>query len=303
LRHDRITEELRELAALYALGSLTQHEAHGFELHLKEGCSICEAELRKLQRAAAEIGFAAPEITAPEYIRDLLSARIEREPQSFPTAGEPVQFEQAAVEIEEEPARFMAAPSFQLPESRRERHVLPWILVVVLLILGGFALYEWRFTEARNVHLEARISAAKTDIQNIRNELEGGKQDLSKLGIILNSFGKPGARISRLVVQTASPEILPTSSAAVVWDTEKDQCLVLGNFPPAPEGKRYQLWFFSQIAKVTAGAFTVTPTGPTFVTLPVPPEAAGATWAVVTLEPDNGSQIPTSPFYAKGQIQ
>jgi hypothetical protein len=43
MRHERATEELRELAAFYALGSLTQHEAHSFEIHVQEGCPVCEA--------------------------------------------------------------------------------------------------------------------------------------------------------------------------------------------------------------------------------------------------------------------
>jgi hypothetical protein len=43
-------------------------------------------------------------------------------------------------------------------------------------------------------------------------------------------------------------------------------------------------------------------TGRVFMTLPVPKEAAGATAVVVTLEPDNGAQIPTQPYCAAGRI-
>ena len=72
MRHERATEEIRELTALYALGSLTQREARSFELHMNEGCSVCEAEFRKFKHAAAGIGFTAAEVAPPDYIRDLL---------------------------------------------------------------------------------------------------------------------------------------------------------------------------------------------------------------------------------------
>lgn len=300
MRHDRITEEVRETAALYVLGSLTQHEALSFELHIKDGCAVCQSELRRFRRAAAGIGIAAEEIAAPDYMRDLLSARIEREPQSFPSSVGRPQPEKTAETAVRMPVRLPAAPSFPLPESRKERGLLPWILVILLLAAGGFAYYQLRITKERNAQLEARVSAAAADVLSSRNELDGSKQASAKLGTILDFAGKPGSRVARLAVQPSSPETLPISSAALIWDAEKGQCLVVGKFPPAPEGKKYQLWFFSPTAKTSVGVLDINGTGPTYVTVAVPQEAANATWAVVTLEPDNGSQIPTSPFFAKG---
>ena len=82
MKHERATEEIRELAALYALGSLTQHEAHSFEIHLQEGCAVCEAEIHRLARTLAEMGFAAEEVPAPEYLRDLLllASSVKKDP-------------------------------------------------------------------------------------------------------------------------------------------------------------------------------------------------------------------------------
>jgi len=105
--------------------------------------------------------------------------------------------------------------------------------------------------------------------------------------------------MARLVVQAAAP----ASSAALIWDMEQNQGLLFGHFAPAPEGKSYQLWFFTPAAKVSAGSFKVNADGRTLVTVPVPRDAASASAAVITLEPDNGSQIPTSPYYAVGRIE
>ena len=44
------TSELHELAASYALGALDPSETGRFEDHLRDGCTMCEAELLQLQR-------------------------------------------------------------------------------------------------------------------------------------------------------------------------------------------------------------------------------------------------------------
>jgi len=298
LRHERATEEIRELAALYALGSLTQHEARSFEIHMREGCSVCEAEFRKFRHAAAGIGFATAEIAPPDYIQDLLLARVEREPQTAPEEVQPSPSRDAKT-VEESSRPVSAALSLSSEPQSRGPSLFPWFLVVVLAGLGFFAAYSWKTAQETNLQLQVKSSAAEADAGTLRSELEARKEEARNLGIILTVVGKPGTRMARLIVQSAPA----ANAAAIIWDVEQNQCFVLGNFPPAPEGKRYQLWFFSQASKVSVGPFKVNSNGPTFVTAPVPPEAVNASAAVVTLEPDNGSQIPTYPYYAVGRIE
>ncbi len=54
-------DEMRDLAALYALGSLTQHEARSFEGHLAEGCESCEGELGGFEAVVSDLAFAVAE--------------------------------------------------------------------------------------------------------------------------------------------------------------------------------------------------------------------------------------------------
>jgi anti-sigma-K factor RskA len=297
LKHERTTEELKETAALYVLGSLTQQEARSFENHIKDGCLICEAERRKCEHAIAALGLSAEEIIPPEYIRDLLSARIEREPQTAPPPA------QGGSVVEErtitEPLR-PRAPSFSLlSESRDNRsHVFPWVIAVIVAIFGILAAYEWKSVRDLNTQLQASAAAARTDAEDLRAKLDSHKTDLDNLEQILGSIEKPGVRIARLVGQTSSP----SSSAAVIWDKDKGNCLILGSFPPAPAGKSYQLWFFTPMAKVPVGSFQSGSANRVFAALPVPGNAANASVAVVTLEPDNGSKIPSFPYYALGRI-
>ncbi len=297
MRHERPTEELREIAALYALGSLTQQEARSFENHVEEGCPICEAEQRKYERAVAAIGLSAAEAAPPEYIRDLLSARIEREPQAPPRAST---VNEAVEErpVMETPRPNLPSFSMMTPPRKDRSNLFPWMIVVLLAILGLSAAYAWKSTLDLNALLQTKISAAQADLDDLRAKLDVHKISSGNLEQILSIAGKPGARLARLVLQTTPS----ASSAMVIWDTEKGSCLILGALPPPPEGKNYQLWFFTATAKVSAGLFKLDSADRAFETVRVPGEAANAGVAVVTLEPDNGSKIPTFPYFAIGRI-
>src|ERR1051325_9460730 len=79
LRHDVPTEESQESAALYALGALSQHEARAFEIHLRQGCEVCQRELDEFTGVVDALNATTVEATPPGYLRDLLNARIEKE--------------------------------------------------------------------------------------------------------------------------------------------------------------------------------------------------------------------------------
>ena len=57
--HEHATDETRERAALYALGTLDSAEAKTFESHLQEGCSSCQAELIAFQNVVGHLGVNA----------------------------------------------------------------------------------------------------------------------------------------------------------------------------------------------------------------------------------------------------
>ena len=193
MKHERATEELREVTALYVLGSLTQQEARGFENHIKEGCTICEAERRKYERAITAIGLSAEETAPPEYIRDLLSARIEREPQAAPPAAPASQAveETPVVEVSRRPN----SPSFSFAsQPRRERsNFFPWVLAAILAILGLSAAYAWKSARELNMQLQARISSGQADVDDLRTKLDIQKISSGSLDQILSMAGKPGA--------------------------------------------------------------------------------------------------------------
>jgi anti-sigma-K factor RskA len=290
LKHERSTEEIRELAALFALGSLTQHEALSFEAHMQEGCAVCEEEFHKYEHIAAELGFAAGEIAAPDYVRDLLMARIEREAQAVaPAAGS----EKA---IEPKP---QAPPAFRpiLSQPAEERSsFIPWILVGICAILAFLIFYAYRSSQSDNAQLQTKLSATQSDFRNLQTLIEVQKGKNDQLEQIFATVSKPDARVLHL----AGLAPAPTASGAILWDTQKNQCLIFGYFPPEPQGKAYQLWLLTPTAKIPAGLLKPDPIGRFYTLLSIPKDITNLAFAV-TLEPDNGSQIPTLPYFASGR--
>jgi quercetin dioxygenase-like cupin family protein len=79
VRHPEATDEVREVAALYALRVLAAEEAAGFEAHLAEGCRTCERELRAFTAAAGLLGAAAAAVSPPPSVRERLLGRLAEE--------------------------------------------------------------------------------------------------------------------------------------------------------------------------------------------------------------------------------
>ena len=304
MKHERATEEVRELAALYALGSMSQHEAHSFEIHLREGCSVCEAEVRRFEHTAAGIGLAADETTPPEFLRDLLIARVEREAQDS-DAGTPQSPGAGRSSPETERPLFGSLPEGgkRQPVLKKGASPLDWVIRIacILLILAGL----WGFNILRsarsiNAILLEKLSVSQADAESLQFMLDIQKSKAMKLDQILAASGKPGVRVARILGQPAAP----SSSGLLYWDSEQSRCLLLGSFPPVPQGKAYQLWLISPSLKLSAGLVQTSPTGPSLISVDVPKTegASTATVVLITVEPEGGSATPTMPYGALGRF-
>lgn len=79
MRHPEANDEVRELAALYALRVLPAEDAADFEAHLAEGCRTCEREVRAFSAAAGLLAVAAPAGAPPPSVRERLLGRLAEE--------------------------------------------------------------------------------------------------------------------------------------------------------------------------------------------------------------------------------
>ncbi len=69
-------EDARELAALYALGTLPLAEASTYEQHLGEGCALCTTELLEMEATSSSLALLAPPEAPPAGLREKLLEQI-----------------------------------------------------------------------------------------------------------------------------------------------------------------------------------------------------------------------------------
>lgn len=289
MSHEKPTEEIRELAALFSLGALTQHEAKSFEAHLQEGCRVCQEELSKFRHVTAEIGLAANEAEAPVHIRELLLDRMSQEtPSRKPPAEE-----------EESHAAPVAAPAprpilTQAPSTRAS--FLPWILAALFAVLAAIAFMSYRSQQSANVRMKSDMNDLEESLKNLQANQDEEKQEQGVLEQIMASVSKPDTKIIHLKgLNTAQ-----SASGAILWDFQLKKCLVFGYMPPAAPGKAYQLWYMTPSAKVPSGTLKQSSSGHFYEWFPVPEDITSATM-VITLEPASGSVQPTGTYYAIGR--
>ncbi len=79
MRHSAVTDEVRDLAAHYALRTLSDEDTVRFEAHLAAGCRACEEEVRACAATVGLIGATARAVAPPASLRERLIARVARE--------------------------------------------------------------------------------------------------------------------------------------------------------------------------------------------------------------------------------
>ncbi len=294
MKHEQATAEIQETAALYALGSLNQHEMREFEFHLGEGCPICRAEAGRFEKVVAEMAMGVAERNPPSYIRDLLAARIDKEPRAVPA---PVQTEAPRSEVVEKnvPA---AAPSLILSQPAPDRSLLTWFISVACAVAAILSIYAWRRSESAKLGFQESAHAAQVESDQLRAILEAERGRAREWEPIFAALTERGTKIILLSGQAAAP----TAAAAVIWAAGKEQWIFSGRFPPPPPGKTYQLWLLTPRVKINAALLKTDGAGHSFAKFEVPQDLARqVTQAEVTMEPEEGSALPSWPIYAIGK--
>lgn len=291
MKHECITKEGQELAALYALGALSQFEARAFDTHLREGCPACDFELKQFDEVVGLLGVAVEPVAPSGYVRDLLAMRIQREPSEAPTPAASV-------------IPFPGQPVVSQASARASSHVvrpwLPWAVAAAFLLAFVFSFTAWRASRsAFQAELDQdRDSASGLVAENaeLKEQLRKESSASAELAQINSVLSAPSAR----VLQLEGQEPAPGSSATIYWDVQGNRWVVTADLPPAPEGKVYQLWFVTSEAKISAGLIHPDRAGHGFIALQFPSDIGPLAAAAITLEPEGGSEQPTSAIYLIG---
>jgi anti-sigma factor ChrR (cupin superfamily) len=79
MTHSHSEDEIREYAALYALGGLSQFEARSFEEHLDAGCETCRTELQAFDSVVEQLAWAEVTVAPAVDVRERLLACVAEE--------------------------------------------------------------------------------------------------------------------------------------------------------------------------------------------------------------------------------
>ena len=289
LNHDSVTKEGQDMAALYALGALSQQEALAFDAHLREGCQVCSEEVAHFDQVVAMLGSSVEPVDPPEYVRDLLEARLGKEASEASTSGSVIPFP-------EKQSRTQSMPIEETPGMGRS--LLPWAVAALLLIGLAYSFTAWRL-ERRSLQAALENERAQTASQasTFREELAKKTALSDELAQINSVLSSPRFRI----IELAGEDPARISSARVYWDVQGNRWVVTADLPPPPQGKIYQLWFVTPSARISAGLIKPDKSGHGFSVGQFPPEAARLAAAAITLEPEGGSEQPTMPLVAVGK--
>lgn len=291
MKHESITKEGQETAALYALGALSQFEARAFDVHLREGCPACDLELKQFDGVVGLLGAAAEPVAPSGYVRDLLSVRIQREVSETPKPEK----SKPATPVIPFPEQPGVSHIHSSAGSTAKRSWLPWAVAAAFLLAFVVSFVAWRTSrnalQARIDRMEEWASALVLEDNGLREELI----ERVEIDSVLKST-------SRRIIQLTGQEPSLRSTATVYWEVEANRWVVTAELPPAPEGKVYQLWFVTAQAKISAGLIHSNRRGHGFAILQFPPDIGPLAAAAITLEPDGGSEQPTMPIFVMGDV-
>lgn len=252
-------EQLREVAAAYALGALDADECLALEAHVSE-CADCRAEVDAHREVAAMLAFAAP---LPPVDRDRVAALRSRIVEDA-AKGRP--------SIVVRPT-----PVTPVRVSRPVGNISTW-LAAASMLLAVISSAAWLKTRRDEVAL--------------RQALDRTSQTLAARDSVLANFFGPMVHVVSLSEgENQKPQ------ARVFWNhTKKTFIITAFNVPPAPKGKTYQLWAIRNgQAPLSMGTFDTDASGRALAIVPVGDiaDAGFIDNCAMTLEPVGGSKQPT----------
>jgi hypothetical protein len=251
-------EQCRDDMAEFALGHGDPEAKAAMNAHLAS-CIVCRYELAEIESAWAALPLACESSAPSDAVLERILQRMDASTGPRPTI----------------------IPATSSPLTSRQR-LYSYLLAasVLLALIGGSLMWGERPSQGPTGDVVA--DAALHDLA----------QRLGKLQELEQMLNTGGVRLASLHAPTTSD----TVGAYVVWDTTARQWhFFVSDLKPAPDGKAYQLWAVAEGQKPLPGpTFVVGSAGMGSVVADFPGLNPGVkASAVVTLEPEDGSDAPS----------
>jgi len=263
-------DEIRELAAVYALGGLDGDERARFEALLDAGDVEATSALREFEVTLVELAgesVEAPPARAKAAVMDRIAAA---RPRPSGAAVRPV------------------------PTTRPRRSW--WPAVWAAAAAAGIAAIAVGLSISATY--ERRLEALAREASALRAGLERQQAELDRQRAMVALVRDPATQI----VALAGLEPAPSARARMIWNAPAGGLFVASGLPVAPEGKTYQLWAIAgKSAPVSAGVFEVDAQGAGSLRVPPLPGVDKVDVFAVTLEPAGGLPAPSGKMFVAGK--
>jgi anti-sigma-K factor RskA len=258
-------ESVRDLAAAYALGALSPEETREFEAYLASSPEA-QREVAEYRDVAALLALAGPEAAPSEGLRERVLSGLSRQ-------------------------KTRAAP-------RRPSSVIWGALAASLLAAVGlgFALMSTRNQLAQ---VQGRLDSTVVQVASLRGQLDSAVKLVYARDTTLKRIFEPGVALFQL---TASGD--PDPNIQLFWDRNRNSAVLhASGLRQVDPGKAYQLWFIKDGKPVPSVTFKPEPTGHVKIEPLAVPSDGDISAAAVTIEPEAGSQQPTTPIVMVGSLK
>jgi anti-sigma-K factor RskA len=260
MKHERLTDDLRDTAMLYAAGALERTEREAFVRHLEEDrCLICIAEVKDFEAAAQSMAIALPEKTPSENVRKRLLAQAEA----------------------------VSSRARQVEPPRQRSSIFAWT--------GWLAAASTAVATVLVITSNTSLRDQVTSLNSRVVELEG---QMSQQRLQLVSLTSPDVRVINLAGQGDTPGArgrIFWNEAERTWRFN-----IRGLAPTTSDRSYQLWFVPTTGNPVSASVFNTNPDGSIEIDIPVPPDVVMLKAAAVTTEPAGGSPQPTSGFALLG---
>jgi anti-sigma-K factor RskA len=143
------------------------------------------------------------------------------------------------------------------------------------------------------------LLSLRGDVTRLEQTLAQRQQQLTSREATLNAILEPGVELYQL---TASGD--PDPGIQLFWDRRRNRAIVHGfRLRPVPQGRAYQLWFIKDGKPVPSVTFKPEPDGHAKLEQIAVPADGKVSAAAITVEPESGSQQPTSAILLLGSLE
>jgi anti-sigma-K factor RskA len=249
--------EYFEYLAGYALGVLTPAEQKKMEEHLRDGCDLCEPELRILNATVDRLPQGLSPASMPEGLKERVRTRMEKE------------------------GLFEASPK---PVTAGREHRFYWLATAAILAAALAAGLYWNSRLQLNeqakylAEKEAQIAAMEKTLQQKDSEISWLRD--------------PGVQLALLTGLAQASH----AKGKMIWHpVEHKGIFYVESLPKLDRTKSYQLWVIGAHGPVSAGVFETDKRGAAVLTIErIQGSVDGPPQFAVTIEPYGGVAKPTT---------